>query len=184
MAKLSAGPKTFRGWQWKLLCGLVALPAFLSTDVGAEPAPAASCTLADLQWMAGTWRDTEETNVATEERWVVGPGGRLIGSSWRLHSDTPGGVLESMVVTMDGGAPTMRLRHFDSTLSHAREEKDAPMVFVVSNCSANRVVLDGKGPQTGEHFTYSRDGDKLDFVGDFIHDGKPVRAEAHFVIEP
>jgi len=162
----------------------IALPALLLPILPAGSAFAAPCTLADLQWMAGTWRDTEEANVLTEERWVIGPGGRLVGSSWRLHTDTEGGVIESMIVTMENGAPTMRLRHFDSTLSHAREEKDAPMVFVGSNCGANSVVLDGTGPQTGEHFTYSRDGDTLKFVGDFIHDGKPVRAEAHFANKP
>ena len=87
-------------------------------------------------------------------------------------------------MTVIANPNAMRLRHFDSTLSHAREEKDAPMVFVGSNCGANSVVLDGTGPQTGEHFTYSRDGDTLKFVGDFIHDGKPVRAEAHFANKP
>jgi hypothetical protein len=45
-------------------------------------------------------------------------------------------------------------------------------------------VLDGTGPQNGEHFTYSREGGNLKFVGDFIRDGKPVRAEAHFVRQP
>jgi Domain of unknown function (DUF6265) len=159
---------------------LLAVPALLCFPLTAEPAAAASCALADLQLMAGTWRDNEEANVLTEERWVVGPGGRMIGSSWRLHSDTDGGVLESMSIVMENGAPTMRIRHFDSTLAHAREEKDAPMVFVALKCGDDSVVLDGTGPQTGEHFTYARDGDSLTFVGNFIHDGKPVRAEAHF----
>jgi hypothetical protein len=168
----------------KSFIGFYALPALLLPALAAHPASASPCTLAHLQWMAGTWRDTEEANVPTEERWVIGPGGRLIGSSWRLHADTPGGVIESMIVVMENGAPTMRLRHFDATLEHAREEKDAPMVFVASNCGANSVVLDGTGPQNGEHFTYSREGGNLKFVGDFIHDGKPVRAEAHFVRQP
>jgi hypothetical protein len=161
------------------LC-LLALSALLWSPLVTEPAAAASCALADLQLMAGTWRDNEEANVLTEERWVVGPGGRMIGSSWRLHSDTDGGVLESMTIVLENGVPTMRIRHFDSTLANAREEKDAPMVFVASKCGDDNVVLDGTGLQTGEHFTYTRDGDSLTFVGNFIHDGKPVRAEAHF----
>jgi hypothetical protein len=146
----------------------------------ANPALAAPCTLSGLQWMAGTWRDTEEPNVLTEERWVVAPNDRLVGSSWRLHGDTDGGVIESMIIVMENGVPAMRIRHFDSTLAHAREEKDAPMLFVASKCDDNSVVLDGTGPQLGEHFTYSRTSDTLTFVGDFIHGGKPVRAEAHF----
>jgi hypothetical protein len=84
---------------------LFALPTLLCVPLMAEPASAASCALADLQLMAGTWRDNEEANVLTEERWVVGPGGRMIGSSWRLHSDSDGGVLESMFIAMENGAP-------------------------------------------------------------------------------
>ena len=148
----------------------------------ANSAVAAPCTLASLQWMAGTWRDTEEANVLTEERWVVAPNDRLAGSSWRLHSDTDGGVIESMIIVMENGAPTMRIRHFDATLAHAREEKDVPMLFVASKCDDSSVVLDGTGAQQGEHFTYSRTGDALTFVGDFIHGGKPIRAEAHFAL--
>ena len=41
----------------------VVLPALLLTGLTTEPAAAASCALADLQLMAGTWRDNEETNV-------------------------------------------------------------------------------------------------------------------------
>jgi len=165
-----------------LLC--LVLPMLASPVSAADSTVKKLWTLADLQWMAGTWRDTEEVNVLTEERWVVGPAGRLIGSSWRLHTDAAGGVLESMIVTMENGVPTMRLRHFDSTLAHAREEKDAPMIFVVSSCAIGSVVLDGMGPQNNEHFTYSREGDTLKFVGDFVHDGKPLRVEAHFAKAP
>jgi hypothetical protein len=164
----------------RLKSTLLALPVLLCPPFLAPPAAAASCALADLQMMAGTWRDNEDANVLTEERWVVGPGERMIGSSWRLHTDTDGGVLESMTIVLENGVPTMRLRHFDSTLANAREEKDAPMIFVASKCGDDSVVLDGTGPQAGEHFTYTRDGDSLTFVGNFLHDGKPVRAEAHF----
>ena len=53
-----------------------------------------------------------------------------------------------------------------------------------SGAAADSVVLDGKGPQSGERFTYSRQGESLKFVGDFIHGGVPVRAEAHFAKIP
>jgi len=158
-----------------------AVGAALMTPVSVSAAP---CTLGDLHWMAGTWRDTSEPNVSVEERWVEAPNGRLAGSSWRLHSDTPNGVIESLLIEIQNGVPTMMLRHFDATLAHAREDKDSPMVFVSSQCSANLAVFDGTGSQAGEHITYSRVGDKLTFIGDFIHDGKPFRAEESFNLQP
>jgi hypothetical protein len=140
---------------------------------------AALCTLAGLDWLSGSWRDDHPT-VKTEERWIVGPGDRLVGASWSLHTDTPGGVIESMVIVKDTMGIVMRLRHFDPTLARAREEKDTPMLFVAASCEANSVRFDGTGAQAGEHMTYTRDGDRLNFLGEFIHSGQPVRAEVTF----
>jgi len=148
-------------------------------SLGAQPARSSPCTLAGLQWMVGTWR-THDGNTESEERWVTSPGGRLMGSSWLLHKDTPGGVIEVMALMEDGGRPVMRLRHFDSTLGHAREEKDAPMLFVASDCAPNSVTLDGTGDQTGEHFIYTRGGNRMKFVGEFIHGGQPIHVELEF----
>jgi hypothetical protein len=145
----------------------------------AHPARSNPCTLAALQWMAGTWR-AHTADTESEERWVKSPGGRLMGSSWLLHTDTPGGVIEAMALVVDDGRAVMRLRHFDSTLAHAREDKDAPMLFVAATCTANSVTLDGTGDQAGEHFTYTREGNRMKFVGEFIHGGKPIRVELEF----
>jgi len=49
------------------------LSALASPVLAVETTAKKPCTLADLQWMAGTWRDTEEANVLTEERWAIGP---------------------------------------------------------------------------------------------------------------
>jgi hypothetical protein len=77
----------------------------------------------------------------------------------------------------DGGKLMLRLRHFDPALLHAREEKDSPMEFVAGSCGANLVVFDGLGPRSGEHITYRRAGKLLTFIGDFLHEGKPIHAE-------
>jgi hypothetical protein len=115
-----------------------------------------------------------------EERWTVGPDNRLSGSSWALHPGAPGGVIEALVIVDTPDGPTMRIRHFDATLEHAREEKDQPMAFVADRCDPNSMSLAGQGSRTGERLTYTRDGDSLKFVGDFIHEGKPIRAEETF----
>jgi hypothetical protein len=154
-------------------------PALFTSSFGLRSSNAAPCTLAGLHWMTGTWRD-EQATVVTEERWTTGPGGRLVGSSWTLHTNTTGGVIESMTIAQDSGGLAMRLRHFDATLAHAREDKDTPMLFVAVSCRDDFIRLDGTGAQSGEHFTYSRAGDHLKFLGEFIHSGQPVRAEVTF----
>jgi hypothetical protein len=157
---------------------LVALSAVIAAPARANP-----CTLSALQWMAGTWR-AGEGHTASEERWVSAPGGRLMGASWSLHDDKPTGVIEAMTLVEDNGRAVMRLRHFDSTLGHAREDKDTPMLFVTSNCTTNSVTLDGTGEQAGEHFIYTREGNKMKFVGEFIHGGQPIRVELEFTSAP
>jgi hypothetical protein len=157
-----------------LLCSLPFAALALCATAMADP-----CSLKGLHWMEGTWRDSDKDSAA-EERWVEGPNGRLIGSSWALHKDTPGGVIEAMTLLEEEGRLVMRLRHFDSSLAHAREDKDAPMLFVATNCSHNSVLLEGTGDQSGERFVYTRDKKELKFVGDFIHQGKPIHVELKF----
>lgn len=158
---------------------ILAAGAVLGSALAAEAAGAAPCKLSDLHWLAGTWRSDSPT-VKVEERWALGPGDRLMGSSWVLHVDKPGGLIEAETMQTDGDAVVLRIRHFSGTLQQAREEKDAPMTFLARTCEGQSVVLDGQGTQAGEHVTYRRSGDALTFVGDFLHQGQPVRAEATF----
>jgi hypothetical protein len=170
------GKKVMRLFRVAGFGGVLALVA--ATTWGAA-AQAASCTLDGLQWIKGVWQDHSE-HTQVEERWTIGPDHRLLGSSYALHPGAPGGVIEAMTIAPDGTEISMRIRHFDGTLDHAREEKDAPMIFAVTGCGPDSLTLDGRGTQIGERMTYRRDGDKLFFVGDFIHQGKPVRAEEAF----
>jgi len=151
-----------------------------SLFVGVTPALADPCTLAGLTWMHGVWRDRNDV-MQVEERWTIGPDDRLLGSSWLLHPGRAGGVIEAETITSDSGTLALRIRHFDDTISHAREEKDAPMLFLAARCDANAVVFDGQGPQAGEHIGYRREGDHLTFVGDFLHQGKPIHVEETFL---
>jgi hypothetical protein len=154
--------------------------ALAATLFVAPSAHAASCRLADLRWMIGVWRD-DSPGVKSEERWVAGPGDRLMGSSWLLHDDRPGGVVEAETIQADkAGAINLTLRHFTADLASAWEEKTAPMVFTAADCGPKSVVFDGQGDHAGEHITYRRDGSVLNFTGDFLHGGKPIQVVIQF----
>jgi Domain of unknown function (DUF6265) len=154
--------------------------AALGAFAAARPA-AAACALPDLAWMAGDWRADSGAD-RSEERWIVAPGDRLIGSSWSLHTDRPSGGLEAETIEADSDHIALRLRHFDATLGHEREGQDAPMLFTTSACAPNVVTFDGQGDRAGEHITYRRRGGSMDFIGDFIHAGAPVKVEITFVL--
>jgi hypothetical protein len=156
---------------------LLAALAWLAASPVCQAAP---CALTDLHWMAGVWR-TDEPTTKSEERWVIAPNDRLMGSSWDLHTDKAGGVVEAETIQADGaGVIALKLRHFSADLDQSREEKSAPMVFAAARCEANTAVFDGQGEHAGEHITYHRAGDDLIFTGDFLHDGKPVQVVIDF----
>jgi hypothetical protein len=140
-------------------------------------AQAESCSLSSLGWMAGTWHNTADPQGA-QERWSVAPQNVLMGSSWEFPKGKAG-YAELMTIKRDGEAISMLLRHFDGGLVRAWEERDAPMVFTASGCSAHSVIFDGQGDHAGEHLTYRRTGKNLLIVGDFLHHGTPDHEEWH-----
>jgi hypothetical protein len=163
---------------------VAALGASVAAFVLTAAAHAAPCQLADLDWMTGVWRD-DSADTRSEERWVLGPGDRLMGSSWALHPSRPGGVVEAETIqAATAGAVTLTLRHFTADLVAAWEDKTAPMVFAAADCAPNTVVFDGQADHAGEHIAYRRAGDALTFTGDFMHGGKPVRVVIQFVRSP
>jgi hypothetical protein len=141
---------------------------------GAQAAP---CKAADLGWMQSIWRQADGDQ-RTEERWSA-ESGVLLGSSWFSRAGKVR-VLEVMAIADTDDATELRMRHFSGDLGHAREEQDVPMVFALSGCDGTSAVFEGRGTQAGERITYRRSGDALDFLGEFIHQGKPVRAEVKF----
>jgi len=145
----------------------------------ARPGP---CALAGLGWMAASWLNARDPGRA-QEHWVLAPDGVLMGSSFEFP---PGkrGYAEIMTVRDDGGAISMVLRHFDGALSKAWEQRDTPMVFKAATCDRTSVTFEGQGEHVGEHMTYSRDGDHLLIVADFLHGGKPDHEEWRMVAAP
>lgn len=142
------------------------------------PAIAATgCTIHDLAFMQGEWHYSDGSTNG-EERWVLTSANTLAGSSWEGKGTTLS-YAEALSISPQNDRIEMHLRHFDGSLSRAWEEKDSPMVFALAQCDGQSAVFDGTGARQGEHMTYRRTEEGLTFVGDFLHQGKPVRVEVH-----
>jgi hypothetical protein len=48
-----------------------------------------------------------------------------------------------------------------------------------AQCDGHSAVFDGTGSKVGEHITYRKTTEGLTFVGDFLHQGKPIHVEVH-----
>ena len=86
-----------------------------------------------------------------------------------------------MTIRPDGAPVSMFLRHFSGGLARAWEEKETPMVFTLSKCSATSATFGGAGGNIGEHMTPTRTGDALLIAADFLHKDGPVHVEWHMV---
>ena len=141
----------------------------------AAAAPLAACDVGDLGFMAGVWHSVKD-DTRGEERWTLTSANTWSGSSWV----TQGGKLsfaEALSIVPQDGSLEMHLRHFDGALNRAWEEREAPMRFRLATCEPGVAVFEGLGDKTGEHITYRRSGDVLEFVGDFLRKGQPLRVE-------
>jgi len=101
-----------------------------------------------------------------------------MGSSWTFPKKGAG-FAEVMTITREGDQVLMRLRHFDRGIKAAWEEKSAPMIFALTKCEDHSAVFSGAENHAGERLTYTRSAASLTIVGDFIHDGSPLRLEFH-----
>jgi hypothetical protein len=156
-----------------LFVATAALAAILWT----QPGEASVCSLTGLAWIAGTWRDVSDPE-RSQERWVAAPDHVLMGTAWEFPKGKAG-YAELMTLRPSGNAVSMYLRHFDGALSKAWEEREAPMVFEAASCENASAVFEGRDDHAGERLSYSRAGNRLTIIGNFLHQGKPVRMEWH-----
>jgi hypothetical protein len=165
--------KPASGQQWGLLVACLVVAAAV------QPARAATCSLADLEWMAADWVSASEP-ARSQERWTLAAHGVLMGSSFSIP-EGKAGFAELMTIRPESDGISMVLRHFDGALGRASEPQTEPMIFKAASCEPMQAIFDGHGAHAGGHLTYRRTGDDLLIVGDFIHQGQASRAEWRMV---
>jgi len=163
MARSPAAHRVLLG----VMLALAALPA----------AAAGACTIADLAFLLGDWRSDDGATTG-EEHWVLTAANTLAGSSWEARGNSLS-FMETLSVLPQNERIELHLRHFDGALNHAWEERDAPMVFALAQCDGQGAVFDGTGARAGERIAYRRSAQGLTFIGDFLHQGKPVHVEVN-----
>jgi len=128
-----------------------------------------------LGFLQGVWQ-YEEAGTRSEGRWSLAAANTWAGSAW-VTKDAALTFAEALSILPQDGTIEMHLRRFDGALKHAWEDKDSPMIFQLAHCDASSAVFDGTEDKMGEHITYRRSGDDLQFIGDFLRKGKPFRVE-------
>jgi hypothetical protein len=122
--------KLVKQWTWVLASLIVAAPA------------AASPTVEDLGWLAGSWSGTNQ-GVKSEEHWTAPQGGLLIG----MHRDVKDGKavgFEFLRIQVHEGAITY--------LAQPRGREATP--FKLKELSANRVVFENPAHDFPQRIIY------------------------------
>lgn len=120
-----------------LIFGLLLSPA---TGAQTAPAPMAKpANFAELAWLAGVWQG-EMWGGKTEEHWSV-PSGDSMMCMFSFVKDGQPNFYEFLALERREQGLVLHMRHFNPKLI-AWEEKDAPMLFLVTQATASEVVFE------------------------------------------
>lgn len=106
-------------------------------------------TIADIEWLAGSWTGTGLGGVS-EEIWSKPRGGIMMGTYRLIKEDKPV-FYEMMMMIEKEGSIVLRLKHFDPNFV-GWEEKDKSVDFKFVSKEGHRVNFSG--------LTFERAGDK------------------------
>ncbi len=139
----------------------------------AAGAAQATSPLAELGFLAGTWRGDMGPSMA-EEVWSAPIGTSIMGCFRWLKPDQSPSMFEMLTITREGERTLLRLRHYSPTLT-AKEEKDKPLTLTLSESGPGKAVFaaekDGAGDLTSVRYEL-RDG-ALHIDVEFVQGEKP-----------
>ena len=148
-------------------------------DMGRSPyAPVradAQAGLAELAWLAGTWREEREGGQVLEERWDRPQGNSMTGTM-RWLKDGQASMYEFLLLEEVEDGVRLHVRHFHPG-SVAWEEKDAPLTMELAR-HGEREVLFTAGVDFPSRYTMrlTEDG-VLRAVLEGEREGQPTRLE-------
>jgi hypothetical protein len=141
----------------------------LASTARTEP-PAGKPRVADLAWLAGTWRTTEGDKV-TEEIWSAPAGGTMIGM-FRQVAPGKKSLFELLLIEDDEQGATKRFKHY---LTEFKEVEKEPLTLKVAEATKNKVVFPATTEGKLKSSVYEREGDKLKVAVNTTRENKPFQ---------
>ena len=155
------------------LTALVVLPVFwLHAE---EESPPASPVIADLAWMAGTWR-SDGGPMPFEEHWTAPWGGTMAAVS-RGQKNGQVSMTELSSIESVGDDLVLHLRHFHGALVPWESEKDGPLTWKLTDHGEHRAVFSDPDRDFPRSVIYERDGDVLRAILEGGSDENPMRMQ-------
>ena len=117
--------------------------------------------LADLAWMAGTWRLATDDGVL-EETWSTPEGDAMVGM-FRWIRNGHAWLFEIMTIEEKDGALAFHLRHLGPGLEiwDSEFEKKTPVRYPLRSLAEGEAIFENPEREKPRRFVYRRDGDAL-----------------------
>ncbi len=122
----------------------------------AEDVTPIDATLADLDWLTGSWAG-EGLGGKVEEHWSEPAGGTMIGMFRLVVSDDTTRVSEFLMIEQEGDRVAYRFRHFGPR--HVPWEKEDPLVFDLVKLTDREAVFHSSVQTNPKRLTYRRVGE-------------------------
>jgi hypothetical protein len=137
-----------------LILLLAASPALPQEPRAPQPPP--QVTLADLDWLVGTWRGDKDGD-RIEEAWFEPAAGAMLGAFRWLRGER---VVVYELLALEGSAEgvVLLLRHFGPGLA-AREERDGALAFDLVEARPGEVLFAGRDPERPTRLGYRKGAD-------------------------
>ena len=98
------------------------------TRLAEEGKPAPAATIAEAEWLVGSWSGSGIAGAEAHEAWIAPSGGTMVGIF--VQETAEGGIMfsEHMYLMEEGGSLVVKLKHFNPDLT-GWEEKDGMVTF-------------------------------------------------------
>lgn len=173
--------QSWQRWTYLLsMIGVVVLAARWRASAAEETGGerAANARIADVAWIAGTWRG-EDGSDRLEERWSEPLGDGMVGTFRWLRSDAVW-MYELMTITEDDGLLVFRIKHFTRTLK-GWEPQDEPVSYPLAQFERGKVVFENPAHDAPRRFMYERTApDRIMVSFESIKDGATKRQDFSF----